>query len=670
MSDATAAPAATSPVAQPSTASPAAQAPAQPQPTSGTAQPSGGASLYVGELDSSVTEAMLFEIFNMIGPVASIRVCRDAVTRRSLGYAYVNYLNAADGERALEHLNYSLIKNRPCRIMWSQRDPALRKTGQGNIFIKNLDESIDNKALHDTFAAFGDILSCKVGTDENGKSRGFAFVHYSTGEAADAAIKAVNGMLLNDKKVYVGHHVGKKERQSKVEEQRAQFTNIFVKNVDTEATEEEFEELFKPFGEIVSAALSKDESGASKGFGFVNFTSHEAAKKAVDELNDKEFKGKKLYVGRAQKRTERDDELRKTHEEKRLENEAKSAGVNLYIKNLDDEWDDDRLRAEFDAFGTITSCKVMKDEAGVSRNFGFVCYSTPDEATKAVQEMNGKMIGTKPLYVALAQRKDVRRQALESQMQQRQAQRLAYGNGMGGPNYMGAPMYGYPPMPGYAGQPGMVPGMRGAPMMGAYPPQQMMQARPRYPGPNGQPGVPLPYGMPPPQIGGYPGIPPNYPVRPGNVGGARPPTGAPNSGRSPVGAPQGLPAGAVPRGQVPVRPQTQGAPEAAQAGAPRLNAQSLARAPPAEQKQMLGETLYPLIHESQPDLAGKITGMLLEMDNGELLHLIESPPALQEKVDEALRVLAEWGKADEAKEAAAEATEEAKPEEEKKEEEK
>lgn len=72
-------------------------------------------------------------------------------------------------------------------------------------------------------------------------------------------------------------------------------------------------------------------------FGFVNFVSHEAARQACDELNDTDLKGKKIYVGRAQRRSERDEELRKDHDEKRMENEAKSAGVNLYIKNLDGE---------------------------------------------------------------------------------------------------------------------------------------------------------------------------------------------------------------------------------------------------------------------------------------------------------------------------------------------
>ena len=61
------------------------------------------ASLYVGDVNEDVTEAMLYEVFNAVGPVASIRVCRDSVTRKSLGYAYVNYHNVADAERALDY---------------------------------------------------------------------------------------------------------------------------------------------------------------------------------------------------------------------------------------------------------------------------------------------------------------------------------------------------------------------------------------------------------------------------------------------------------------------------------------------------------------------------------------------------------------------------------------
>lgn len=64
-------------------------------------------------------------------------------------------------------------------------------------------------------------------------------------------------------------------------------------------------------------------------------------------------------MGRAQKKAERQQELKRKFEQYKIERMNRYQGVNLYVKNLDDTIDDERLRKEFSVFGTITSAKVI-----------------------------------------------------------------------------------------------------------------------------------------------------------------------------------------------------------------------------------------------------------------------------------------------------------------------
>ncbi|KAM6142796.1 polyadenylate-binding protein 1 isoform X2 [Falco biarmicus] len=568
------------------------------------------ASLYVGDLHPDVTEAMLYEKFSPAGPILSIRVCRDMITRRSLGYAYVNFQQPADAERALDTMNFDVIKGKPVRIMWSQRDPSLRKSGVGNIFIKNLDKSIDNKALYDTFSAFGNILSCKVVCDENG-SKGYGFVHFETQEAAERAIEKMNGMLLNDRKVFVGRFKSRKEREAELGARAKEFTNVYIKNFGEDMDDERLKELFGKFGPALSVKVMTDESGKSKGFGFVSFERHEDAQK----------------------------------------------GVNLYVKNLDDGIDDERLRKEFSPFGTITSAKVMM-EGGRSKGFGFVCFSSPEEATKAVTEMNGRIVATKPLYVALAQRKEERQAHLTNQYMQRMASVRAVPNPVINP-YQPAPPSGY--------------FMAAIPQTqnraAYYPTNQLAQLARPSPRWTAQGARPHPFQNMPGAIRPAAPRPPFSTMRPASsqvprvmstqrvantstqTMGPRPAAAATAATPAVRTVPQYKYAAGVRNPQQHLNTQPQVAmqqPAVHVQGQEPLTASMLASAPPQEQKQMLGERLFPLIQSMHPTLAGKITGMLLEIDNSELLHMLESPESLRSKVDEAVAVL----QAHQAKEAA------------------
>jgi len=471
--------------------------------------------------------------------------------------------------------------------MWCQRDPSVRKSGVGNIFIKNLDPSIGHKELYDTFSDFGNILSCKVAFDENGQSKGFGFVHFENQDSANGAIEKVNDKMLHNRKVYVGRFESKKERNLHKE---SSWTNVYIKDLTPDITEKDVMQTFSQFGKIKSAVIMRNKDATSKGFGFVDFDRHEDAVRAAKELHNTPLgkKKKNIWCGRAQKKSEREAELRNRFLLIKRERITKYSGINLYIKNLEDDIKEDQLRKEFSVFGTIRSLKIMTDEKKNSKGFGFICFDTPEQASRAIQEMNNRPLqgSTKPLYVAFHEPKEIRRQKLaQEQLQRKQNPR---------PNMLQAV---YPP-PGYSYPPN------------AGPPHYIYPSQ-------------LVRSQPPARNWGYP-----------------PNTGVPFVPQGPAaqtGQQRNQPraTGAVPRGskpQQPARHVPQNEP---------LSLEQLAVFPPDQQKLLLGEKLYVLIYQKQPEKAGKITGMLL--DSGwsfeELWSLLENEEKLNQKIDEALSVL-------------------------------
>uniref|UniRef100_A0AC11C637 Uncharacterized protein n=2 Tax=Ovis aries TaxID=9940 RepID=A0AC11C637_SHEEP len=387
----------------------------------------------------------------------------------------------------------------------------------------------------------------------------------------------MNGMLLNDRKVFVGRFKSRKEREAELGARAKEFTNVYIKNFGEDMDDERLKNLFGKFGPALSVKVMTDESGKSKGFGFVSFERHEDAQ------------------------------------------------------------------------------KVMM-EGGRSKGFGFVCFSSPEEATKAVTEMNGRIVATKPLYVALAQRKEERQAHLTNQYMQRMASVRAVPNPVINP-YQPAPPSGY--------------FMAAIPQTqnraAYYPPSQIAQLRPS-PRWTAQGARPHPFQNMPGAIRPAAPRPPFSTMRPASsqvprvmstqrvantstqTMGPRPAAAAAAATPAVRTVPQYKYAAGVrnPQQHLNAQPQvTMQQPAVHVQGQEPLTASMLASAPPQEQKQMLGEGLFPLIQAMHPTLAGKITGMLLEIDNLEL-HMLESPESLRSKVDEAVAVL----QAHQAKEAA------------------
>nr|GMC73191.1 polyadenylate-binding protein 6-like [Ipomoea batatas] len=169
------------------------------------------------------------------------------------------------------------------------------------LYVGDLHPETTEADLEAVFSMIGPLDSFGIRRDVvSGKSLCYGFVNFF-------CISHGNKSFHFSK--YVSIFKKKEERMMDLFNEQ-KFTNVYVKNIGYNMTEELLREMFSVYGNINSAVIMRDEEGNSRGFGFVNFDSDEDARKAVEALNGQVIGSKKLYVGRAQKKAERERLLR------------------------------------------------------------------------------------------------------------------------------------------------------------------------------------------------------------------------------------------------------------------------------------------------------------------------------------------------------------------------
>nr|GMD14721.1 polyadenylate-binding protein 6-like [Ipomoea batatas] len=138
--------------------------------------------LYVRDLHSETTAADLEAAFSVIGRLDSFGICKDAVSRRSLCYAFFNFFCVS------HDMCPRTFKKKEERVM-----DAFKEQNFTNLYVKNFGYNMTKDLLREKFLRYGKVNNVVIMRDEEGNSRGFAFVNFDSDEEARKAVETLNG---------------------------------------------------------------------------------------------------------------------------------------------------------------------------------------------------------------------------------------------------------------------------------------------------------------------------------------------------------------------------------------------------------------------------------------------------------------------------------------------
>lgn len=258
--------------------------------------------LYVGNLDVSVSEDLLCTLFSQIGPVKGCKIIREPGNDP---YAFVEFTNHQSAATALAAMNKRVFLDKEMKVNWATSPGNQPKTDTSNhhhIFVGDLSPEIETDTLREAFAPFGEISNCRIVRDpQTLKSKGYAFVSFVKKAEAENAIQAMNGQWLGSRSIRTNWSTRKPPppRSEKPVQRGKQptFEEVYNQSSPTNCTvycggftngisEELMQKTFSSYGMIQDIRVFKD-----KGYAFIRFTNKESATHAIENVHNTEING-------------------------------------------------------------------------------------------------------------------------------------------------------------------------------------------------------------------------------------------------------------------------------------------------------------------------------------------------------------------------------------------
>ena len=400
--------------------------------------------LFISELPDNILDSELDEFFSKYKEhIFMIQVDRNQkmydIFNSRKPRATIIFKNHEKAEEARNELNMRRLKGKALNIMWHERDNSIRYNNKANIFVKGISLSAKPRDIYELFAKYGEIISTKICEDEDGNLLGYGYINYYNLDSAENAIKNLNKTKYLDSVLEIEHFQKKNERL----QTNLRNNSIYIKNIPNSIKEvEQLKKIFSKFGKVTWAKIFQDAN--ERPYAILVYEDPESASKAKDEMNDKKLNENDdlgIYVDLLQKRSERKRLLTTKIGDinNKLNQEFKNC--NLYVKNLPFELTEEKFKEIFSKYGEVKSVKISKyllvtkindefKEIETSRGFGYVCYTTPDSAQKAIKELNEKFLpgfenSKRPVIITLFMPKYERKQIL-NKIQTTNNQRFTY----------------------------------------------------------------------------------------------------------------------------------------------------------------------------------------------------------------------------------------------------